>query len=193
MTGFDTVARFSVEDFIYELQLEQLRHDEAFHKDVVILPLAERVKHMALHNGKYVGYFFEADDDDRFAAVLTDAFIITLATANTLNQDLGKSLAEEWKAISGLTDVPYPQPSGRHGFIKAYAIAAGLLSKACETWDHLEMAPFNSMMRESNLSLFRIVVGYAAATNLDLVGSYRRRLRFIEKRSIFHRSLVNGG
>ncbi|PDT50581.1 MULTISPECIES: hypothetical protein [Sinorhizobium] len=193
MTNFDTGARFSAESFIYELQLEQLRHDESFHKDVVILPLAERVKHMALHNGKYVGYFFEADDDDRFATVLTDAFIITLATANTLNQDLGKSLSEDWATISGLADVPYPHPPGRDGFIKAYAIAAGLLSKACESWDHLEMAPFNSMMRESNLSLFRIVVGYAAATKLDIVDSYRKRLRFIEQRSIFHRSLVNRG
>lgn len=193
MTASDPATRLPVENFIYELQLEQLRHDETFHKDVVILPLAERVKHMALHNGKYVGYFFEADDDDRFAAVLTDAFIITLATANTLNQDLGKSLAEEWGSITRLVDAPYSQPLGRQGFIKAYAIAASLLSKACESWDHLEMAPFNSMMRESNISLFRIVVGYAAANKLDLVGSYRSRLRFIEKRSIFHRSFVGGG
>jgi hypothetical protein len=192
MTHLDTGARFSVTAFIYELQLEQLRHDETFHKDVVILPLAERVKHMALHNGKYIAYFFEAPDAERFAAVLTDAFIITLATANTLNQDLGKALAEDWATISGLADVPFPEPAGQDAFIKAYAIAAGLLAKACESWDHLEMAPFNSMMRESNLSLFRLVVGHAAALKLDIVGSYRTRLRFIEQRSIFHRSLANG-
>ncbi len=192
MTHSETTASFSADSFIYGLQLEQLRHDESFHKDVVILPLAERVKHMALHNGKYIAYFFEAAGDERFAAVLTDAFIITLATANTLNQDLGKALADDWATISGLADVPYAQPAGRDQFIKAYAIAAGLLSKACESWDHLEMASFNSMMRESNLSLFKIVVGYAAVTKLDIVASYRKRLRFIEQRSIFHRSLVKG-
>lgn len=193
MTHADTPTNFVVADFIYELQLEQLKHDENFHKDVVILPLAERVKHMALHNGKYVAYFFEAADAKRFAAVLTDAFIITLATANTLNQDLGKALDEEWAPIAGLLEVPPPQPEGRDAFIRAYAISAGSLAKACESWDHLEMAPFNTMMRESNLSLFKLVVGYAAALKLDIVENYRDRLRFIEQRSIFHRSLVKKG
>lgn len=42
---------------LYDLQIVQLEHDESYHKDVVIMPLAERVKHMALHNAKYVGYF----------------------------------------------------------------------------------------------------------------------------------------
>lgn len=193
MTKLGTGPHFVVADFIYDLQLEQLQHDESFHKDVVILPLADRVKHMALHHGKYVAYFFEATEAERFAAVLTDAFIITLATANTLNQDLGNAVAEEWATISGLGEVPLPRPEGREGFIKAYAIAAGSLAKACESWDHLEMAPFNAMMRESNLSLFKLVVGYAAALKLDLVESYRERLRFIERRSIFHRTLAAKG
>ncbi|TIL83159.1 MAG: hypothetical protein E5Y89_01945 [Mesorhizobium sp.] len=193
MTTLHRKGSFSVPDFIYELQLEQLRHDETFHKDVVILPLAERVKHMALHNCKYVAYFFQAADAERFAAVLTDAFIITLATANTVNQDLGKAVAEEWASIAELEDVPAPRPAGQDAFIRAYAITAGQLAKACESWDHLEMAPFNTMMRDSNLALFRLVVSYAAAMKLDLVDLYRKRLRFIERRSIFHRTLVSGG
>lgn len=184
---------FAAADFVYDLQLEQLRHDESFHKDVVILPLAERVKHMALHNGKYVAYFFEAADTDRFAAVLTDAFIITLATANTINQDLGQAVAQEWAEISSFANAPIPQPHGKDAFIRAYAIAAGHLAKACESWDHLEMAPFNTMMRESNLALFRLVAGFAAELKLDLVEHYRQRLRFIERRSIFHRTLANKG
>ncbi|NKJ92834.1 hypothetical protein GFM14_14710 [Rhizobium leguminosarum bv. viciae] len=193
MTKLDSGTDFVVADFIYDLQLEQLRHDETFHKDVVILSLADRVKHMALHNGKYVAYFFEASGTERFAAVLTDAFIITLATANTLNQDLGKAVGEEWATISRLGEVPLPQPEGHDAFIRAYAIAAGSLAKACESWDHLEMAPFNTMMRESNLSLFKLVVGYSAALKIDIVESYRARLRFIERRSIFHRTLAKVG
>ncbi|MGR9418239.1 hypothetical protein [Rhizobium leguminosarum] len=193
MSKLGTEAHFVVADFIYDLQLEQLRHDERFHKDVVILSLADRVKHMALHNAKYVAYFFEANEGERFAAVLTDAFIITLATANTLNQDLGKAVAEEWATISSFAEVPLPQPEGQQAFIKAYAIAAGSLAKACESWDHLEMAPFNTMMRESNLSLFKLVVGYSGALKLDIVESYRARLRFIERRSMFHRTLAKEG
>jgi len=74
----------------------QLAHDERYHKDVVILPLGERVKHMALHMAKYVGYLaeIEGDDPERVARILTDAFIITLATANALNQDLGRDLGD---------------------------------------------------------------------------------------------------
>jgi hypothetical protein len=81
---------------LLELQWMQLTHDERYHKDVVILPLGERVKHMALHMAKYVGYLaeLEGDDPDRVARILTDAFIITLATANTLNQDLGRDLGD---------------------------------------------------------------------------------------------------
>src|SRR5712664_3145282 len=82
------------EDFL-KLQWAQLKHDEAYHKDVVIMPLAERIKHMALHNAKYVAYFFEAldqGDDARLIKTLTDAFIIVLASANTLNQDVGRDL-----------------------------------------------------------------------------------------------------
>ena len=43
-------------DQLLALQWAQLKHDEAYHKDVVILPLAQRVKHMALHNAKYTAY-----------------------------------------------------------------------------------------------------------------------------------------
>lgn len=113
MTTVDAQAGFSVADFVYQLQLEQLRHDESFHKDVVLLPLAERVKHMALHNGKYVAYFFEAADAERFAAVLTDAFIITLATANTINQDLGKAVAGIGKRSTAWLRRQFPIPRGK--------------------------------------------------------------------------------
>jgi hypothetical protein len=77
------------------LQCAQLKHDEAYHKDVVIMPLAQRIKHMALHNAKYTAYLFEAVDegnDTKLTKTLTDAFVIVLASANTLNQDIGLDL-----------------------------------------------------------------------------------------------------
>ena len=86
-----------VRDQLLALQWAQLKHDEAYHKDVVILPLAQRIKHMALHNTKYTAYFFEAvenGDETRLTKTLVDAFIIALASANTLNYDLGKALDE---------------------------------------------------------------------------------------------------
>ena len=84
-------------EHLLKLQWAQLKHDEAYHKDVVIMPLAERIKHMALHNAKYVAYFFEAvdqGDETKVTKTLTDAFIIVLASANTLNQDIGRDLGK---------------------------------------------------------------------------------------------------
>src|SRR5688572_10039239 len=148
---------------LYDLQLEQLTHDELFDKDVVILSLADRIKHMALHNAKYVGYFVdavEAGDDERFQAVLTDAFIITLATANTLNQNISQALGvsdQDTDLISlgvALTDDLRSRRDDPFGFVKAYARAAGQLAKACESWDHLEDRPYVATMRASNIDLF---------------------------------------
>ena len=177
---------------LLDLQWTQLSHDERYHKDVVLLPLGERVKHMALHMAKYVGYLAEIDGDDpeRVSRILTDAFIITLATANTLNQDLGRELGmladrldlhaagHEFAGELGTTnDVS--------GLLRSFARHAGALAKACESLDHMERFPFRDAMRESNLALFKLVVAAAAARSLDLAHLYAVRLRVVEERSIF--------
>jgi hypothetical protein len=180
---------------LYDLQVEQLIHDESFHKDVVVLPLAERIKHMALHNAKYVGYFIDAvdaGDDGRFQAVLTDAFIITLATANTLNQNIGHAFEAaggqdtDLKSLGSSLTNGLSQCSDSLRFIKAYARAAGQLAKACEAWDHMEDVPYVAIMRTTNIDLFKVIVAEAALRLLDLEALFRTRLRFIERRSIFH-------
>jgi hypothetical protein len=187
---------------LYDLQVEQLTHDESFHKDVVILPLADRIKHMALHNAKYVGYFIDAvdaGDDGRFHAVLTDAFIITLATANTLNQNIGQALVPsggqdiDLRSLgSSLTNGLSRGAGDPFAFVKAYARTVGKLAKACESWDHMEDLPYVAIMRASNVDLFKLIVAEAALRSLDLETLFRTRLRFIERRSIFHPTLSAG-
>ena len=177
---------------LLDLQWTQLSHDERYHKDVVLLPLGERVKHMALHMAKYVGYLaeIEGDDPERVSRILTDAFIITLATANTLNQDLGRDLgapvadldlAATGRQLAGefgaTDDVP--------GLLRIFARHAGALAKACESLDHMERFPFRDAMRDSNLALFKLVVAAAIARSLDLGALYAARLRVVEERSIF--------
>jgi len=186
---------------LYALQVEQLAHDEAFHKDVLLLPLADRIKHMALHNAKYVGYLVDAvdgGDGGRFEAVLTDAFIISLATANMLNQDLGRALASGGQE-GDLTSLgaALAESVGRtaddlFAFVKAYARVTSQLAKACESWDHMEDLPYVAMMRASNIDLFKLVAAEAALRSLDLEALFRARLRVIERRSIFHATLSAG-
>jgi hypothetical protein len=185
-----------------ELQVEQLTHDESFHKDIVILPLADRIKHMALHNAKYVGYFIDAvdtGDDSRFQAVLTDAFIISLATANTLNQNIDQALRVAGGSNTGLMRVGAMLIDGGiraaaepFGFVKAYARATGQMAKACESLDHMEDIPHVAIMRASNIELFTLIIVEATRRSLDLEALFRNRLRRIERGSIFNSALGAG-
>lgn len=177
---------------LLDLQWTQLSHDERYHKDVVILPLGERVKHMALHMAKYVGYLaeIEGDDPERVSRVLTDAFIITLATANTLNQDLARDLGAlaadfDFRTTGQKLADELDSSSDVSGLLRPFARHAGALAKACESLDHMERFPFRDAMRESNLALFKLVIAAASARSLDLGALYTARLRVIEERSIF--------
>lgn len=183
--------------YLLDLQWTQLAHDERYHKDVVIMSLGERLKHMALHMAKYVGYLaeIEGDDEDRVARILTDAFIITLATANTLNQDLGRDLGDAAEGVADLDRLAAAvgsdmgQDISVAGLLRPFARHAGALAKACESLDHMEAFPFRSAMRDSNLALFKLVVAAGAARSIPLEQRYRERLRVVEERSIFDRHL----
>lgn len=183
--------------YVLDLQWTQLAHDERYHKDVVTMPLGERVKHMALHMAKYVGYLaeIEGDDEERVARILTDAFIITLATANTLNQDLGRDLGDAAAGVADLDQLAAAvgsdlgQDNSVGGLLRPFARHAGALAKACESLDHMEAFPFRTAMRDSNLALFKLVVAAGAARALPLEQRYRERLRVVEERSIFDRHL----
>lgn len=183
--------------YLLDLQWTQLSHDERYHKDVVIMPLGERVKHMALHMAKYVGYLaeIEGDDEDRVAQILTDAFIITLATANTLNQDLSRELGDAAAGIAALDRLAAAvgsdlgQDNSVGGLLRPFARHAGALAKACESLDHVEVFPFRTAMRDSNLALFKLVVAAGTARSIPLEQRYRERLRVVEERSIFNRYL----
>ncbi|MCW3474693.1 hypothetical protein [Limobrevibacterium gyesilva] len=185
----------TVRDQLLALQWTQLKHDEAYHKDVVILPLAQRIKHMALHNAKYTAHLFEVaetGDEARLIKTLTDAFIISLASANTLNQDLGGELGEAAVAATSLpalgADLTVElarSDADPLWLVRAFARQNGQLAKACESWDHLESVPFRDLMRSCNVAILKAVLVEASARELDLAEAYRARIREVETRSIF--------
>ena len=191
----------SVRDQLLELQWSQLKHDEAYHKDVVILPLAERIKHMALHNAKYTGHFIDAIDSGdaaRLSKTLTDAFIIALASANTLNQDLGSDLAaigeaELLKAAGEqLADVLPRNASIRSGSFGSSLGTQASSPKSVKSWDHLEPLPFREGMKASNLALLQIVLADCAGRAIDIAVAYKSRIRIVETRSIFDKHFREG-
>ena len=182
-----------IRDQLLALQWAQLKHDEAYHKDVVLLPLAQRIKHMALHNAKYTAYFLEAvenGDEPRLSKTLVDAFIIVLASANTLNQDLGKTLAEaaasSFAEVSASLAASLPRnPEDPLWLVRQFARHNGQLAKICESWDHLEPVPFREGMMACNLALLKVVLAEAGARDLDIEAAYKSRIRIVETRSIF--------
>lgn len=176
---------------LLDLQWTQLKHDESYHRDIIVLSLGDRIKHMALHMAKYTGYLasVEAQDGKRIGAVLTDAFIIALATANALNQDLARELGDASGSQTlrqTLNNVLAGNDAlGDDELLRAFARHSGTLAKASESLDHVENHPFRTTMLESNLALFRTIIGAAAARQLDLDQAYATRLRAVEQRSIF--------
>jgi hypothetical protein len=192
----------SVREQLLKLQWTQLKHDEVYHKDVVIMPLAERIKHMALHNAKYTAYLFDAADtgnDARLAEVLTDAFIIVLASANTLNQDIGLDLgggAETPLSLQALgsnlvTDLQR-NAADPLWLVRTFARHSGRLAKVCESWDHLESVAFRDEMKRCNIELLKAVLAEASARSFDLAEAYKSRIRQVETRSIFDRLFREG-
>lgn len=187
---------------LFALQWSQLKHDEAYHKDIVILPVGQRVTHMALHVAKYVSYFFDAidnGDNARIEFVLTDTFIIALATANTLNQDLGAEIGEAAEVADSLTALGADlarilrrSDNDPHWFARELARYGGTLAKACESLDHMENVPFREMIQRSNASIVKVVLAESTARQVDIADRYNTRIRQVESRSIFDRIYREG-
>jgi hypothetical protein len=185
-----------------KLQWAQLKHDEAYHKDVVIMPLAERMKHMALHNAKYIAYLFDAidqKDEVKFTKTLTDAFIIVLASANTLNQDIGRDLgasaetAPSFRSLgASIAEEIGRKTSDQYWLVRGFARHTGHLAKVCESWDHLESIVFRDEMKQCNLELLKVILAEASARELDVAETYTARIRQVEKRSIFDQLFRQG-
>jgi hypothetical protein len=91
------------------LQREQFEHDEWFHREIVRLSIAARLKHMALHFCKYAGQFAAVARDPENAPLrlrtITDSFIISLCSANTLNFNLSEHVAPNLGGAATLRDL----------------------------------------------------------------------------------------
>jgi len=193
-------AATQLEKELLDLQWAQLEHDELYHKDIVILPAAERMKHFALHFSKYVGYFAESidsGDSTRFQQTLVDALIITLAFANTLNLDLGRALTQDATELPDTLEAVGSAIAGQShlesdaiSFLKQVARHSGHLAKACESLDHVESYPFREVMLSSVLQLFKLFVAEGSVLQVKLADKVKARLKTIEPKNIFYSRLA---
>jgi len=178
-------------DLINELQREQLTHDKDYHPDILSLDTTKRVIHMSLHNAKYAARFVAAhEDSDRVLhrETLTDAFVISVATANALTHDLRKSISDEMLNLNDLATVGSELKKAQgsnQSFHRRYSAEVGQMAKACESLDHLENYPFREKLTEANANIFKLVLSDAADKDVDIVKEYRSRLSQVEANSPF--------
>lgn len=191
--------RMSLRRQISELQWRQHQHDVAYHHEIVILSVKNRVTHMTLHFAKYTAHLFSSiatGDDDLFERILIDSFVISLATANALKQDLGKAVEDHYGRPNSLNRLGkkvlkemYDGDEEPFWIARRLAKYTGQLAKACESMDHIEDYPFRTQMEEASFLLFRVILAESSRLEFDLIKGYFTRLHELEQTGLFHRQL----
>lgn len=158
-----------------ELQFEQFKHDEVYHREIARLNTQDRLKHMALHFAKYAGNLAESRDGEMLRKTVTDTLIIAVSTANTLNLRLSDVVGTPERLVA-------------HGrtFAEILAINAGRMAAACEKLDHLEDFAFRPVIRESIVTLVQAAVEEAERKGWTITQMVCDRLAGVKQKMIFH-------
>lgn len=171
---------------LFQLQLEQMRHDERYHPEISRLTVHHRLNHLALHFAKYAGRvatMVMEDNNSDIDRTLTDIFIIALSTANVLNLDLGKALSSRLAADLKVTDT---QDGSLVGLLLPVTIASGRMAKACESIDHLEAVKFREEISDCVVRLSTLSAEAANVRGLDIALEIRNRLEKVRAAKLFH-------
>ncbi|MBY8332387.1 hypothetical protein [Qipengyuania pacifica] len=158
------------------IQFAQFEHDEKYHPEISRLPVQDRLRHMTLHFAKYAGRLSEGPTDADFERLATDALIIGISCANTLNIDLSKV----GDAIS---------PDQRDEFARQMTVYAGRMASACERLDHLEDFPFRPTLAEQVLKVISASLGVFFSNGWSPVEKMRERLAAVKAKKLFHGKL----
>ena len=160
---------------LVELQVEQFKHDEAYHREIARLPVQDRLKHMALHLAKYAGGLFDVDcDEQKLKRLTTDIFIISLSTLNILNAK-----------VVNVFQAPVQETAVTEEFSREVVRISGRISAACEKMDHLEDYPFRKAIIESAYCMLAVSLNFALRRGWDVGELVRARLKPIKEKSIF--------
>lgn len=183
----------SAKNALFELQVEQHRHDETYHREIARLSLHQRLNHMALHFAKYSGKIAGADRIESVIPAYVDTLIIALSTANIINTEIWDLLEHGGQEYPGLLSFGRflgQQISGvlqdRNELLRETAIATGIVAAACEKIDHLEEIPFRSEIKRGLARLATLSLGIIAAKGVDPAVAVHERLANVKSRLKLH-------
>lgn len=149
----------------------QYKHDQRNHADILSLHKTERLKHYALHFGKYVGRVMGYGSFS-VERTLVDALLVSLSSANTLNLNLNTAIEARKRVLS----------ANEEFFVK-FAVQMGKLSDACEKIDHLE--PFEHMARDAAAEIYYILEEEFSRRQLDAAAMLEARREELSRRSVY--------
>lgn len=164
------------------LQGEQLRHDAVAHADIAALPMRRQLVNFILHLSKYQGRLLRAlhsRDEESIQRLITDSFIILLATANAL----GKSP----KIVGAGRPTSLSHLRTSEALLCAYVEVVGEMSKACEAFDDDDDYPSYIMLDSCLGTLLRIVIALANVNGVPLLETVPHRWSRVERRALANR------
>ena len=158
-------------------QDEQFRHDAVAHAAIAGLPMRHQLVHFTLHLAKYQGRLQKAlrsQDDETVQRLITDSFIILLATANAL----GKSP----RILGAGRPTSLSHVRGSEALMSAYVEVVGEMAKACEAFHDSENYPSHAVLDTCVSTLTRIVIALANAHEVPLFETVPHRWGRVERR-----------
>lgn len=182
----------SARKILFELQVEQHKHDENYHREIARLSLHQRLNHMALHFAKYTGKIAATNNTTTLRHIYVDTLIIALSSANILNVELWELLETDEREYPGLLAfgralaLTVPPCSDQTALIAQTAVATGKIAAACEKIDHLEEISFRTEIKAGVAMLSTIALAYLAQQGCDPAISVRQRLGEVKQRLKLH-------
>lgn len=167
---------------LHWFQGEQFRHDAVAHPDIVALPMRRQLVNFVLHLSKYQGRLVKAlraQDGEGIQRLITDSFIMLLATANAL----GKSP----KIVGAGRPTSLSHLRSSEALLFAYVEVVGEMSKACEAFDDNENYPSHTMLDACLGTLCRVVIALANANGISLFETVPHRWSRVERRALARR------
>lgn len=178
---------------LFELEVEQLQHDEVYHREIARLSLHHRLNHMALHFAKYTGKVASTTSMGDVIPDCVDTLIIAISTSNILNVRMWEMLGEGEQEYAGLLAYGRSLASRLAECIASpvhlavsMAVASGKMAAACEKIDHLEEIPTRGEVKSAVAGLAALSLAAIAASGIDPVSAVRERLGAVKKKSKLH-------